>query len=208
MGPVTHRPRRPALFGPAALATFEAPSGSGDPARRLEAAHATARALVTGLRAGDGGPDGDGRLVRLADEHGLEALAELWSECAPDSLPGALWRLYVLRAWVRADPEGVARLYDAGQHRAPVLAAVAGVADPPGPREVEALADAVLSGLVRGDLGVALERAAAFCRIVAAGRVIVADEADDDAGFSGARLLRTGEQLHASARAARTGHLD
>jgi hypothetical protein len=207
MAPVSQRPRRPALFGPAALATFEGTS-KADPARRLEAAHATARALVDGLRAGDGGPEGDQRLVRLADEHGLEAVAELWSECVPDSLPGALWRLYVLRAWVRADPEGVARLYEAGRQRAPVLAAVAGVADPPGPREVEALVDVVLSGLVRGDLGVALERAAAFCRIVAAGRVIEADEADDDAGFSGARLLRTGEQLDAAARAARTGQLD
>jgi hypothetical protein len=208
MGTVPHRPRRPALFGPAALSTFESDSKAGDPARRLDAAHATARALVDGLRAGEGGPDGDDKLVRLADEHGLEAVAELWSECAPDSLPGALWRLYVLRAWVRGDPQGVARLYEAGRERAPVLAAVAGVADPPGPREVEALADAVLAGLVRGDLGAALERAAAFCRIVAAGRVIVADEADDDAGFSGVRLLLTGEQLDAAAREARTGHLD
>lgn len=204
---MTQRPRRPAFFGPAALATFEG-DHRGDPARRLEAAHATAHALVSGLRAGEGGPDGDQRLVHLADEHGLDAVADLWSECAPDSLPGALWRLYVLRAWVQADPEGVARLYATGRAPAPVLEAIAGVADPPGPQEVAALVDAVLAGLVSGDLSVALERAAAFCRIVAAGRAIDADEADDDAGFSGSRLLRTGEQLDAAARAARAGHLD
>jgi hypothetical protein len=205
---MTQRPRRPALFGPAALATFADPNQVGDPARRLEAAHTTARALVGGLRAGRGGPAGDQRLVRLADEHGLEALAELWAECAPDSLPGALWRLYVLRAWVLADPDGVARLYAAGRPAAPVQAAIAGVVEPPGPAEVAALADAVLGGMVTGDLDVALDRAAAFCRIVAAGRALTAAEADDDAGFSAGRLLTTGEQLEAAARAARAGHLD
>ena len=205
---MTERPHRPAMFGPAAFATYEDSTRSGDPALRLEAAHATAHALVGGLRAGEGGPDGDQRLVRLADEHGLDAVAGLWSECAPDSLPGALWRLYALRAWIRSDPVGVAHLYEVGHRRAPVLAAVAGVAEPPGPEEVKVLADTVLAGLVTGDLDVALDRAAAFCRIVAAGRAIDAEDHEPNAGFSAARLLRTGEQLQAAARAARAGHLD
>ena len=41
------------------------------------------------------------------------------------------------------------------------------------------LADAVLGGVYQGDLAVALERAAAFFRVVAAGRRSVPDGADD-----------------------------
>ena len=44
------RPRRPAFFGPAALDTFV---GAPDPALRVEAAHATAEALLRHGRDGD-----------------------------------------------------------------------------------------------------------------------------------------------------------
>ncbi len=111
-----------------------------------------------------------GRAVRLVDEHGLETIAELWADAAPVTLPGVLWQLYLLRTWVRTDGVGVARLYERGQHAAPVCDVVAGVADPPDPEAVAALGDTILTGASAGDLAVALERAAAFCRVVATGR--------------------------------------
>jgi len=188
------------------MATVADQTSEADPGQRLEAAHATAAAVVGRTRDGDRSPDEE-RVVRLAEEHGLEALAALWAQAAPDSLPGALWRLYALRAWVRTAPREAARLYAAGAVHAPVLAAVAGVPEPPGPEEVAALADTVLAGLVRGELDVALDRAAAFCRLVAAGRAELADEDDERAGFSAVRLLATGEALQSAARAARAGHL-
>lgn len=188
------RPRRPTLLGPAALASV---AGTDDPATREEAAHTSARLLVHGARSADDAEVVE-RVVRLADEHGLDLLAELWAGAPADSLAGTLWRLYALRQWVHADPAGASVEYRVGRCRAPVLEAVAGVADPPGPEEVVALVDAVLRGMASGDLATTLERAAAFARIVSAGR---AEIVEPGGVGSAARLQRTAEQLeHAAAR--------
>jgi hypothetical protein len=165
------RPRRPALFEPAEA---DLHVGGPDPADVVQAAHATAEALVRHGRAGDDAVTA--RLVALTDEHGIDEVAMLWAGRPADSLPGALWRLYALRAGIRRQSELMARAFDAGRHRAPVHEAVAGVADPPGPAEVRRLADAVLAGAFSGDLGVALERAAAFCRVVSTGWALLADD--------------------------------
>jgi hypothetical protein len=200
-------PRRPALFGPTALDTFV---GAPDPAQRVEAAHATAEALVRHGRSGDEAVAA--RLIALADEHGIDEVAELWADQPPDTLPGALWRLYALRAGIREDPAGLARAFDAGRGRAPVHEAVAGVGEPPGADEVLALADAVLAGAFTGDLAVALERAGAFCRVVSTGWAVLADDdADPGRGQAltrrAADLLRTGAQLETAADRWRDGTL-
>jgi hypothetical protein len=183
--------------------------GGPDPAERIEAAHATAAALVAHGRAADG--DETARLVALADSHGIEEVARLWADRPADTLPGVLWRLYALRAGVRIDPAGVARAFEAGRWRAPVHEVVAGVGEPPGADEVLVLADAVLAGAFQGDLAVALERAGAFCRVVATGWAVLAD---DEAGElasvltrRAADLVRTGGQLERAADRWREGSL-
>jgi hypothetical protein len=92
---------------------------------------------------------------------------------------------------------------------------VAGVAEPPGPDEVRGLADEILTGVFSGDLAVALERAAAFAAVVAAGRAELAHDRDgtDPATAaaltaSAAAMQRTGEDLVASATLWRTDALD
>ncbi|MDQ1288896.1 MAG: hypothetical protein QG622_2462 [Actinomycetota bacterium] len=222
------RPRRPALLAPVEV---DAHVGGVDPAELVQAAHATAEALV---RHGRGGDDAvTARLVALTDEHGLDEVALLWAERPADSLPGALWRLYALRAGIRGRSELIARAFDVGRRRAPVHEVVAGVGDPPGPAEVRALADSVLAGAFTGDLGVALDRAGAFCRIVSTGWALLADEItvpaqidacpddhpdDHPGGCSGddvpavltrraSDLLRTGIQLESAARRWRSGAL-
>jgi hypothetical protein len=45
---------------------------------------------------------------------------------------------------------------------------------------VAELGDVILTRAFVGDFAVALERAAAFCRVVAAGRAHTADDCDDD----------------------------
>lgn len=203
------RPRRPALFGPAVMDTF---LGGPDPAQRIEAAHLTAAALVSHGRS-DSDPVLTARLVALADEHGLDEIAELWAARPAPTLPGALWRIYALRAGIRRDPVGMARAFDDGRHRAPVHEAVAGVAEPPGPVEVQDLADAVLAGAFTGDLAVALERAAAFCHVVATGWAVEADDLGRQDAVAerltrqAAGLARTGTELEAAARRWRTGEL-
>jgi hypothetical protein len=184
---------------------------AGDPYARLELAHATAVALVDAGR-GDGGPE-TSRLVGLAETVGLDTLSELWRDAPADSLPGALWALYLLRSWTERQGEAVARMYRAGRALAPVDEVVAGVADHADPAAVRALADAVLTGAYRGDFDVALERAAAFFRVIAVGRRELAgagagtaegDNADLDLAD---RNERCADALHRAAAAWRAGTL-
>jgi hypothetical protein len=142
------------------------------------------------------------RVVHLAETEGLDTLADLWSGSPADSLAGCLWRLYLLRAWVYADPASAAREFDAGRHLTPVHEVVAGVVDPPGPDEVRRLTDLVLRGVVQGDFADTLYRAAAFARVVAAGRTQVgASHARTpyDSDLSAARLLTLADQLEQAA---------
>lgn len=184
------------------------------PAETTEVAHQTAAVLVgTGRAAHD--PVITARLVALVDELGLSTVADLWAGRPGRSLPGALWRLYALREWVRRQPVEASRQYAAGIRFTDVGHAVAGVAEPPGPDEVTALADEILTGVFAGDLAVALERAAAFASVIAAGRADLAHDRDGtdpaSAGAlttSAAAMQRTGEDLVASARLWRAGELD
>ena len=182
-----------------------------DPARVTEVAHETAAAIVrTGRAAHD--PELTSKLVELVDDLGLSTLAELWADRPARSLPGALWRLYVLREWVRRDPVGASADYAAGIQYADVPHVVAGVADPPGPVEIQELADAILTGVFEGDLAIALQRASSFCRVVAAGRAQRANDADANGVEAidpqwgsthtrrAASLLTTGDDLEACAR--------
>ena len=172
---------------------FEAVSGGADPARLSETAERAARLLVRGAR--DAGDEAVAdRLVHLADTEGLETLAELWSGAPADSLAGCLWRLYLLRSWVYADPVSVAREFEAGRTRAQVARVVAGVADPPGPDELKSMVDQVLRGIAEGEFADVLFRAAAFARVVATGRATLPAPAHDNV----TRLLALAEQLESA----------
>lgn len=205
-----HRPpRRPVFSSPEAM---EAYGGQlPDPAVISEIAHETAQVLVHAGRASDD-PAVTARLVSLVEDIGLSTLAELWAQLPARSLPGALWRLYALREWVRRDADGAAADYQAGMPYAAVHHAVAGAAQPPGPAQVLALADAILSGVYEGDLAVALERAGAFCRIVASGRAHRSDRVVTTSSGAWLRsagsIQETGEDLEACARLWRAGRLD
>ncbi|WP_369068523.1 hypothetical protein [Kineococcus terrestris] len=209
--PAARRHHRPAMPGDDALVAL---AGGVDPSALQEAAHAAASALVHGARSAQDA-EVTRRVVTLAQDEGLEVIADLWADAPADSLAGALWRLYALRTWVQRAPVAVSRQYAEGRRFAPVLEVVAGVADPPGPEEVVAVVDAVLTGVSRGDFAVTLERAAAFCRLVAVGRAHHADDprfggAPGPAGEltrSAARLVRTAEQLETVAQRWRAGEL-
>ncbi len=174
-----------------------------DPAEVTEIAHATAGVIIgTGRAAHD--PEVTAKLVALVDELGLSTLAELWAGRPARSLPGALWRLYALREWVQRSPRQASEEYSAGMRFADVSHVVAGAAEPPGPQEVMDLTEAILRGVFEGDLAVALERAAAFCRVVSAGRADLAQDSLDEASAStqtqrAASMQTTGEDLSACA---------
>jgi len=188
---------------------FETISVDDDSAVRSGAADRCATLLVRGAHETDDEAVVS-RVVSLADSEGIEALAALWASSPADSLAGCLWRLYLLRSWVYADPAGAAREFDAGRHHTPVHEAVAGVVEPPGPDEVRQLVDAVLRGVVRGDFADTLYRAAAFARVAAAGRAqIGASETDStyQSDVSAANLVRMAEQLELAGRLELAGEL-
>lgn len=199
------------MFTPA---QFDSQPGSLDPADVTEVAHQTAAVLLGEGRASDD-PAVRARLVGLVDEIGLSTVAQLWAERPAVSLPGALWRLYVVREWVVRDPVGASRDYTEGLPLAQVSHVIAGSAEPPTPDALHELVDAILTGVFAGDVGVALERAAAFCEVVSIGRAHRADESDrideeraSAQTTSASALLTTASDLRRAAAAWRAGTLD
>ena len=203
---------KPTLF-PGGM--FEAFLGGDDPAQISRVAHETAQALLARVRE-EQDPAVVDRLVAYTDAHGIDALAELWSRSNAKSLPGALWRIYLLRLLIRQDAEGTALLFQRGIELSTGFDPdVAGAPTPAGPAEVTELADRILRGVFEGDFAVALERAAAFCRVTAAGCVSVADDRDavdperaSELTTRALRFTRTAEELAACARLWRTDSLD
>ncbi|WP_369962372.1 DNA-directed RNA polymerase subunit beta [Leifsonia sp. EB34] len=206
------RYHKPTLF-PGGM--FEAFLGGDDPAQISKVAHETAQALLARVRE-DPDPEIVDRLVAYTDEHGIDAIAELWARSNPKSLPGALWRIYLLRLLIRQDAEGTALLYQRGTEvLSSIDPVVAGAPTPAGPGEVTELADRILRGVFEGDFAVALDRAAAFCRVTAAGCVSLADDREaldperaSELTTRALRFTRTAEELTTCARLWRTDSLD
>ena len=182
-----HRPTTPGSH------YFEAIASGVDPAELREAADRAAALLVRGAHDSDDDAVAE-RLLRLADTEGIETIAEVWSGAPGDSLAGCLWRLFLLRSWVWADPVDVAGQFEAGRAAAPVARVVAGVAEPPGPDQLRAMIDQVLRGIAEGDFADVLFRAAAFARVVATGRAALATSSEQEV----VRMLALAEQLEAA----------
>jgi hypothetical protein len=194
---------------------FDTYEGGEDPAQILRVAHDTAHALVRRARENED-PEVLQRLVAYTDEHGIDAIAELWARSSPRSLPGALWRIYLLRLLIRQDPHGTSLLFQRGSETLQTIdTVVAGAPMPTGPEEITELADEILRGLFTGDFGVALDRAAAFCRVCAAGATSIADDSDFTSPARATELTSradrfaiTADELAACARLSRSDQLD
>lgn len=181
---------------------FELQPDNDDPAELTAAGHRVATLLVRGPR------DAEdqallNRVLHLADDDGLALIAELWAYSPAESIAGALWRLYVLRTWIQRNPDAAARQFTAGKSYAPVDEVLAGVVDPPGPQGVLQLADTVIGGIIGEHFDIALDRAAAFAQIVAAGRAHLGEDDTDRA----AKLIDTARSLHQAAELERSGEL-
>jgi hypothetical protein len=199
------RPHRPARY--ADLTAVIDAAGGVQPTSRAELAAATAAVVVQAGR--EPGDDCDERFVALADRVGIDTLAALWRDSDPVSLPGALWALYLLRQWLHASPDEVRRIWQAGEQLAPADAVVAGVSEPGDDDSMRIVADRILGGAYRGDFAVALERAAALFRVIAAGRRALAG--DDERGRQDRDLAgrndRVAGDLAAAAKRWRAGTL-
>ena len=165
-----HKPlRRPSEM-------FDRLFAAEDPAEVSRAAHSTAHALLARVRQE---PDTGivDRLISFTDRHGIDDIAELWSRSPAKTLPGSLWRLYLLQRSIHDDPHTAALLYERGRvELASADPVIAGAPTPAGPQELVALIDTILRGAFAGDFAGALDRAAAFCRVQASGATHLADD--------------------------------
>ena len=197
--------RRTASMNPSVAASIP---GEPDPATSMDLAHDSARALLDGVfHSSD--PEVVRRVVALAADDGLTELAALWSAAPASTLPGALWRLYVLHTWVQRSGDEVARRYRAGSRTVPGLRYLTGFAEPPEVTQVQETMDDILRGAFTGDLGLALRRAGAVATLLAHGTAHLADEdPGEERTRQAERLLRTGEELTEAGRHAEEGRLD
>ena len=213
------RPSRPAQLDPAVA---DGLAGGMDPQALSEMSHLSAAALLDRVRHSED-PAVVERVLTLVETVGVDEIAELWSDAEPDSLPGVLWRLYMLRTWMRSNRDSIAHLWRLaepvaqrrGRRVAPTASAIAGVDQAPSEDDIVRLADSILSGAFVGDFAVALERAAAFTDVVALGLRVEArrmvTRAEANGGFSSdadekavrtkaARLMHTAGSLMATAK--------
>ncbi len=201
------KPRRPLHLDPQAFDSFE---GAIDPAMRLQLAHDSARALLSRVRISTD-PDTVERVLAYTRENGVGELAEMWADAPAHTLPGAMWRLWVIHASILADPEMTAHAYRRGASELDTIdPVVAGVRQPTGPDDIRALADDILRGAFMGDLSDALDRAAAYCRIEAHGVTTLVGDAEIGTSATLERavvLADFARDLHACAALARAHRL-
>ncbi len=89
-------------------------------------------------------------VLTLVETVGVDEIAELWSDAEPDSLPGVLWRLYMLRTWMRSNRDSIAHLWRLAEPVATTASAIAGVDQAPSEDDIVRLADSILSGAFVG----------------------------------------------------------
>jgi hypothetical protein len=197
------------------ISAFDTFEGAPDPAAVNRVAHDTAHALLNGVRTSDD-PDVVERTVSYANSNGLDDLVQLWAPAAAHSLPGSLWRLYLVHAAVTQDPTTSSYLYRRGvEVDVSISRVVAGAVEPTGPDELLTLIEQILRGAFTGDFADALDRAAAFCAVMSQGAASIAesDEHINPARASaalrrGARYLDFARDLSASAKLWCAGQLE
>ncbi len=186
--------------------------GDVDPATRSDVAHMTADAILRGGRADAGNSELVQRLITLIDTEGIDLVAGMWADSPASTLPGIMWRLYLLREWTKQDSDLMSVHFQLGARNAQVDEVIAGLAHLPGPDEVRKGMDAVLSGVFRGDFAVTLERAGAFCRVLATGSALDADSHEGERASKLTRyasvLQRRAEEFEKAATMWRTGRLE
>lgn len=223
---------RPARLDPEAAENIE---GSNDTAVASELAHRAAHALVGGFPEDTPETDAsielitrDGVIAAVAG-HGVDAVAELWADSPATTLPGTLWRLFLVREWIRRDPELVARRYAtvvdlaaitseaaAAAARVRLDAALVDARPVPAPADIRAALDDVLAGALEGSVPALvpiLTTTSGFLRALAASSspVWIDDDADELAHRVTRRdsaLLATASELDEAVRRAGAGLLD
>ena len=101
-------PRRPAMLD---AEQAENIPGAEDGAISSEVAHLVAQTLLGIEKESD---DKVQRLRQLLESGGVDTVSELWSNSPAGTLPGTLWRLYLVYQWYLRDPQLVNKRFQQG----------------------------------------------------------------------------------------------
>ena len=189
------RPSRPAQMDPAMLAQIE---GGTDPQIVNEISHTSAAVLLNRVHKTQS-PEIVERVLNLVENEGIEVIADLWSQAQPDSLPGMLFRLYLLRESLRKQREAYAEYWNLGEPSTTSASAITGIDEAPTGEDIARLADSILSGAFTGDFAVALYRASAFTAIISRGMRTYAKKLSQNAQDSSSRAQKIANVLHTCA---------
>ena len=187
--------------------------GDEDPASLAAVAHTAAWALM-GIGDDTFTDEDVARLRDTVRARGIDTIAHVWSRSPEFTLPGALWRVYLLHEWYHRDPISVAQRYADGS-RAPIIQ---GLEAPVELRPLSLIMEEVDS-LLRGDLTdddleYVFAQASRAMRVLAAGEagaLWIEDPTDPLAHRVTMRhsaLLATADELDVAAREAAAGTLD
>jgi len=214
---------RPARLDPEAAESIE---GGVDTAVASELAHRAAQALVGGFPTAPDDPITREGVIAVVAGQGIDDVAELWADSPATTLPGALWRLFLVREWIRRDPALVERRYatvvdltgpdDDGALASRLDAALAQGRPAIAPEELRQRLDSALAGALEGSvpaLAPLLATTSSFLGALAAGSAPqwIDDDADplaDRVTRRDSALLATADELADAAARAQAGLLD
>lgn len=201
-------PRRPAMLD---AEQAENIPGAEDGARSSEVAHLVAQTLVGIEKDSDQNVQ---HLRELLESGGVDTVSELWSASPAGTLPGTLWRLYLVYQWYLRDPNLVNERFRQG-----LSALEIGEAAPvERPEKSMSTLMAELAALWQAKtsitgLGPLLDKVADFLHVLASGVSAewikdARDELADPVTLRPQALLQTASDLKLSARAAKANRLD
>ncbi len=201
-------PRRPAMLD---AEQAENIPGAEDGAIASEVAHLVAQTLLGIEKESD---DQVKRLRELLESGGIDTVSELWSASPANTLPGTLWRLYLVYQWYLRDPDLVNERFQQGLsaleigEAAPVERSDKTVSTLM--EELAALWEAKTS--ITG-LEPLLDKVADFLHVLASGVSAewikdARDELADPVTLRPQALLQTASDLKLSARIAKANRLD
>ncbi len=100
----TDRPRRPAQLLPEQIDLI---ADKTDIVYDLELAHLCAQAVVPLANRYEADEQVRMRIVKTITEQGIDVIADAWVDAPDNSLPGILWRGFLLHLWIKRYPQVV-----------------------------------------------------------------------------------------------------
>lgn len=201
-------PRRPAMLD---AEQAENIPGAEDGARSSEVAHLVAQTLVGIEKDTDQNVQ---HLRELLESGGVDTVSELWSASPANTLPGTLWRLYLVYQWYLRDPKLVNERFRQGLSTLEIGEAA------PVERSDKTVSTlmAELAALWQAKTSITgleplLDKVADFLHVLASGVSAewikdARDELADPVTLRPQALLQTASDLKLSARIAKANRLD